>query len=87
MLHVGQDDRGAGTGPHRAVDRGVDRLGAPGGEHHLARARAEQGGNRVAGVLDDGAHQAPFGVDPAGVGRLVPFEPGPHGADHLGTRR
>ena len=63
--------RRAGLGgparPVQALDGQVVRLGATRGQHHLARARAEGGGERLAALLDGAAGPPSGGVQRGGV--------------------
>ncbi len=71
VLHRSGDDVAFPSVFERTPDRGVDRFGAARGEHHLARARAEQRGHLLACVLDCDARRAAFGVQAPGVAVMV----------------
>jgi hypothetical protein len=71
VLHRRRDDVSASPPCQRAPHRGVHGLGPGGGEHHLARARAESRRDLLASILDRDARPVSLAVQPPGVAVVV----------------
>ena len=85
VLDGGADDAGTGAVLRRAPDSGVDGLRRAAGEHDLPGASPQQRPHLLSSLLDGGARHATLGVDPTGIGRALPRQPGEHGLHDLGA--
>ena len=75
--------------PNRASapqDTGVHGLGPRRGEHDLPRPGPEERGYLLPGVFERDARRAPFGVEPAGIGVMIP-KVGEHRVERRGSER
>ena len=88
VLDRGGDDVLAATagGPRDALEGKVVRLGAAGGEHHLARSGTDEGGDRLARLVDALARAPPGGVQARGVAGVLD-EVRKHRLEHLRPQR
>ncbi len=86
MLDVGAEDDTVRPLSAGTPDGGVDRLGGPGREDHLAGPHAEQAGDLLPGLLDGYPHGPRVVVDPSGVGERA-GQPLPQRVDHLRSGR
>jgi hypothetical protein len=68
VLDVGAEDDAVGSFAAGTPDGGVDRLGGPGREDHLAGSHAEQGADLLPGLLDGHPHGPRVVVHPSGIG-------------------
>ena len=79
---IGAHEERPGAGPDHAGQGGGVGLGAPRGEHHLARAAPDQRGDGIAGVVDGATGVAGGGVGARRVAVVHPEER-EHGLDRL----